>query len=212
MRLSRIISALVGVLAIAALPATAAQAQLPYPPQPPALSLSQSTITVGDSVTIIGRGFGAIELADISMTFRPLAAGVGGAGRSRDGGGRATTLTPVVYEMPGPVKQALADQVTTDGEGTFSKTLRIDQTGVATIVATGRLSGHSATAVLTVMPAGSLLPRTGSDLARQVMIGSLLVAAGGLLVLLTIFWRRRGASHGQHAPDVETVHREAARR
>jgi hypothetical protein len=205
MRLSRIIGALVGALALAALPAAAAEAA-PYPPPAPVLSLSLGTITLGDEVTLVGRQYDVNEGVHVTFTFRPLAAGVRGAAH-RDGSG----LTPVVYEMPGPANLAPIDTVA-DTTGTFSTTIRPDQTGRATIVATGRASGRSASVTLTVLPAGSQLPRTGSNLAQQTMIGAALIAAGTLLVLMTVFWRRRGASRGQHAPSAETVHPQAARR
>jgi hypothetical protein len=189
MRLSRIISAAVGVLALVAIPAAAAQAQEPYPPVAPSLTANPTTVTVGDPVTLSGRGFGLSETVDLSVSTRPLAAGAGHA--TNPNGSTGTRFVTVAYRMPGaPKANTVPRQVRADGNGEFSVVVRFHDPGVVTITATGETSGRSASVEIRVLPSGGL-PVTGSDLNRTATIGGSLLATGTALVLGAFLWRRR---------------------
>jgi hypothetical protein len=201
MRLSRAISALAGVLAIVAVP-TAANAQNDYPPPPPVLTLSSTTINAGDSVTLSGRGYTPGEDVSVTSTHQAIAAGArGGAANSNSHAGPA--MVTVAYHKP------LADGPTTppdptppvtirsDTTGAFSVRLRFNDAGTERITATGTASALAASITLTVLPNGNL-PVTGNNLARMSMIGGSLLVAGVALYLLTMLRRRRRGGPGAH--------------
>ncbi|GIH17996.1 hypothetical protein [Rugosimonospora africana] len=198
MRLTRIISALAGALAIVATPAVA-HAQNEYPPPPPVLTLSSTTITAGDTVILSGRGYGLGEQVSITSVHRAGAAGrTSGATNRNSHAGPA--MVPVAFDQP------LADghvptppvTVTTDSTGAFSIRLRFDDPGIEDITATGLTSGRSASITLTVLRHGNL-PVTGTNLAKMTIGGGSLLAAGAALYLVAMVRRRRraGAADGE---------------
>jgi hypothetical protein len=205
MRLTRVISALAGVLAIVAVP-TAANAVNDYPPPPPVLTLSSTTVIAGDTVTLTGRGYSPSESVSVTSTRQPLAAGrTGGATKSNSHSGPA--MVTVAYRMPQAVTttpSTLPVQVAADPPGTFTVRLRFNDAGVETITATGEASGLSASIRLTVLPNNNL-PVTGSNLARMSMIGGSLLAAGVALYLLTVLRRRRRGGPGGHHREPQPI-------
>jgi hypothetical protein len=195
MRLTRIISALAGALAIVATPAVA-HAQNEYPPPPPVLTLSTTTITAGDTVVLSGQGYDPGEQVSITSVHRAGAAGrTSGATNRNNHAGPA--MVTVAYHMP------LADghvpsppiTITADSAGAFSVRLRFTDPGVEVITATGLTSGRSASVTLTVLPLGNL-PVTGSNLVKLSIGGGSLLVAGAALYLVTVMRRRRRAAGG----------------
>lgn len=204
MRLFRTITAVAVGLALAGLPG-AAGAQPVYPPGLPSLTLSDSTITVGQTVTLFGDNFGPTETVDIDITTSPIAARAPGA-TNRGGGGTtvAMGLVPVGRTLPARYDPGTL-QVSTDAEGDFRIRYRPRYPAEYTFTAVGRESGRTASANLTVLR-GPHLPVTGDDVGPQIAVGSGLLITGVLLMLVTFAWRRRGRRHrGEGAPEFEAV-------
>ncbi|MEO3779316.1 hypothetical protein ABGB16_21215 [Micromonospora sp. B11E3] len=214
MRLSRIIMALTVGLAVVAAPTAAGAAQPqptpsqtetdppqppPYAPQPPVLTVVPTTITLGETATLRGAGFGPREIVDVTVTVAPLAAGVPGEGRRAPGEGRGSdgstvAMAPVAYQAAAP----LHFTVRTDANGRFSRVYKPSVTGRLTFTATGRTTDRTASATLTVLPVTQPspsrpggLPVTGDSLGTPLAIGGGLVAAGVVLTLVGMAWRRR---------------------
>lgn len=195
MRLTRIISALAGALAIVATPAVA-HAQNEYPPPPPVLTLSSTTITAGDTVVLSGRGYGLGEQVRITSVHR-----AGAAGRTSGATNRNSHAGPAMVTVA--YRQPLADghvptppvTMTADSTGAFSVRLRFNDPGVEDITAAGLTSGRSASVTLTVLPRGNL-PVTGSNLVKMSIGGGSLLVAGAALYLVTVMRRRRRAAGG----------------
>ncbi|SCL24510.1 hypothetical protein GA0074692_1782 [Micromonospora pallida] len=232
MRLSRIITTIAVGLAVAAVP-TAAGAALsqpqpppqptqpptqppPYQPPGPSLTVSPSTVDVGEIVTVTGRGFGSREQVEITITTGPLAVGVPGQG-ARRGDGSTVALAPVSYQradqpQPGGPRgpQHVPGNgpwngssngawqvfwIRADDDGYFQFAFRPRHPGTITISARGTTTGRSATAVLTVLRPNQgdddPLPVTGSSLETPLKVGGGLVGAGVVLLLTTFALRRR---------------------
>jgi LPXTG-motif cell wall-anchored protein len=131
-------------------------------------------VTVGGSVTVTGTGFEPNESVNITVTYR--AAALGHIGRA------AHASLPM----------ARAAVITADATGSFTTDVTLTQVGTAVITATGLTSGASASATVTVLPAGAALPITG-DNGRTLLIlliGSAVLASGLVLVVLTRSRRR----------------------
>jgi len=188
MRLSRIITAIAVGLAVSSLPAATASAQ-PYPPNVPDVTLSATTAVVGETITISGSNFGPNEIVDITITINPLAAPAPGAATTRGGGTAvAMGMVPVARPVQRGGYGSTTLQAVTNAEGEFSVRYRVRLPGEYTITVTGRESGVTATATLTVFR--SRLPVTGSGVGTQIAVGGGLLAAGVLLVLMAVGWRR----------------------
>ncbi|WDZ83076.1 hypothetical protein [Micromonospora cathayae] len=196
MRLSRIFTAIAVGLAVVAVP-TAAGAALsqpqpppnspqyppqppPYPPYPPTgpnLTVTPSTVVVGETVTVTGTGFAPNELVEITITTNPQAAGLGGSdGTGQRLDGSTVAMAPVAYQrrdtsQPGgrpEHKGGLPEHkggtwdgstdctpqsfgIRADAQGSFEFTFRPRCPGEVVITARGLESGRTATAVLTVL-------------------------------------------------------------
>lgn len=188
MRLSRIITAIAVGLAVSSLPTATANAQPVYPPGAPDVTLSATTAVVGDTITISGSNFGPNEIVDITITINPLAAPAPGAATTRGGG---TVVAMGMAPVARPVQRGYGSvtlQAVTNANGDFSIRYRVRYPGEYTITVTGRESGVTATATLTVFR--SRLPVTGSGVGTQIAVGGGLLAAGVLLVLMAVGWRR----------------------
>lgn len=206
MRLSRIIMALTVGLAVAAVPTaagaaqpqpspTVGQPQPPYVPQTAHLTVDPTSITLGQTVTLTGTGFAPNEIVDhvVAITGLPAAA----PARLSDGTG--VQLTAVGYvQAPQPAPRDFSVQA--DAAGSYTVQYRPTEVGVHRFTATGRTSGRSDDAVLTVRKAGPTrpphhgggnLPVTGASLSTPMKLGGGLAGAGAVLVLLSLAWRRR---------------------
>lgn len=192
MRLSRIITAVAVGLAVSSLPAAAASAQ-PYPPALPSVTATDTTVQVGETVTIIGQNFGPNETVDIVITVAPLAARAPGA--TNPGGG--TTVAMAMGSGARQLPQRYGNrriEVVTNAEGDFRTQYTPRYPGQHTLTATGRESGLTATFTLTVL--GRALPVTGDDVSTPLVVGGGLLGTGVLLMLVTLMWRRRSRRRG----------------
>ncbi|WP_433528717.1 hypothetical protein ACQPYA_20510 [Micromonospora sp. CA-263727] len=196
MRLSRIIMALAVGLAVVAVPTAAGAAQPqpspsvsdtpqppPYPPVLASLTVNRPTIYLGESVILTGRNFLPREWVTITISRTPLAAPVVGTVRSN---GDPLAMTPVAFQAIAPLR------VRADANGSFSRRYTPTETGLLTFTATGEESGRTASTQLRVLHKKKPhLPVTGSSLETPMKVGGGLVAAGAVLLLGTVLWRRR---------------------
>ncbi|MFG1891385.1 hypothetical protein ACGFIR_26375 [Micromonospora sp. NPDC049051] len=205
MRLSRIIMALTVGLAVLAAP-TAAGAAQPQPapgtgtPQPPVyppggtptLTVIPPTVVVGQTATLIGRGWKSGETVIITVSTSPLAAAVPGADQARRSNGEMVAMAPVSFQRaPQPNPRTL--EVTADDNGYFRTTYTPRHHGTYTFRAEGQTPPRQvATATLTVLKKHTPgLPVTGDSLSTPMKFGGGLVGAGAVLLLLSLVWRKR---------------------
>ncbi|MFR9776353.1 hypothetical protein ACL02O_09840 [Micromonospora sp. MS34] len=204
MRLSRIMALTVG-LTVAAVPSAAgaaqpqpspsvSQSQPPYVPQTAQLTVDPTSITLGATGTLTGSGFTPHEFVDHVVSVSALAV----AAPARLSNGSTVGLSPVAY-LQAPQPAPLNFSVQADGDGNYTVQYRPTRVGVHTFTATGRSSGLTDDAVLTVRKAGpprpphggGHLPVTGASLSTPVKLGVGLAGGGAVLVLLSLAWRRR---------------------
>ncbi|MCP3787205.1 hypothetical protein NLX85_27960 [Micromonospora sp. A3M-1-15] len=197
MRLSRIFMALTVGLAVAAVPtaAGAAQPQPPvYAPTPASLTVSPTTIRLGETFTLEGEGFapGTVTI-NVTITGNPNAAPAGSVRRSD---GSVVAMAAVAYQQPQSAPTTFT--VTADAEGDFTATYKPTRTGRHVFTATQGTEEDSATGI--VLPqrpgrppqGGGNLPVTGDSIGTPLKLGGGLAGAGAVLVLLSLAWRRRG--------------------
>ncbi|OZV81531.1 hypothetical protein CA850_10140 [Micromonospora echinospora] len=232
MRLSRIITTIAVGLAAAAMPGAAgaalsqpqpppqpSQSAQPPPYQPPqrGLTVSPSTVEVGEIATVTGRGYYYEEQVEITITSGPLAAGLPGQETARRGDGSTVALAPVSYHRAAPqpgepngpehvpskgpwngspdgARQVF--WIRADDDGGFQFAFRPRHPGTITITARGLTSGYVGTATLTVLRPhqgddDDPLPVTGSSLETPLKVGGGLVGVGAVLLLTTFALRRR---------------------
>lgn len=204
MRLSRIIMALTVGLAVAAVPTAAGAAQPQPPVYPPqgivSLTVSPPTIRLGETFTLRGTGFLANETVrhDVAISGLPAAAPAEGTARRSDGS--TVAMAPVAYTpnraQPQPAPTTFT--VTADGNGEYTVTYRPTQSGRHTFTATGLTSGRADSATGTVLPPRPTrpphkggLPVTGDSIGTPLKLGGGLAAAGAVLLLGSLAWRRR---------------------
>ncbi|MCW3815126.1 hypothetical protein ONA91_11740 [Micromonospora sp. DR5-3] len=202
MRLSRIIMALTVGVAVAAAPtaAGAAQPQPPvYPPPVAALTVGPTTIRLGETFTLRGRGFADGERVAIHVSISGVPAAAPAQGAARRSDGTTVAMANVSYAQAQPQPAPVDFDVTADGDGNFTVTYRPTRPGRYTFTATGA-SGRTATATGIVLPprptgpphGGGNLPVTGSSVSTPMKLGGGLAGAGVVLLLLSLAWRRRG--------------------
>jgi hypothetical protein len=177
-------------LSLFAAPALA-QSDKKYPPKSDNLTVSESTVSPGESFTCSGDGAEPGATVTFTMTRsssalggnRSLAAGPGLAGLAAGLRSQAQSSVPL-------------GSTTANGAGQFSATLTIPSgtdPGVYTVTAT---SGGDVLAVVTirVLAASGVgdLPFTGGNVLPGLAIGATLIVAGGLLLLS--LKRRRSAA------------------
>ncbi|MFG2164367.1 hypothetical protein [Micromonospora chersina] len=198
MRLSRIFMALTVGLAVAAVPTAAGAAQ----PQPPvytpgevSLTVTPTTIRLGETFTLRGEGFapGTVTI-NVTITGNPNAAPAGSARRSD---GSAVAMTAVAYQQPQSAPTTFT--VTANDEGEFTTTYRPSRTGRHVFTAVQGTEEDSATGIVLPArpdrpgrPGGGHLPVTGDSVGTPLKLGGGLAGAGAVLVLLSLAWRRRG--------------------
>ncbi|WP_405089633.1 hypothetical protein OG767_18070 [Micromonospora sp. NBC_01392] len=204
MRLSRIIMALSVGLAVVAAPtaAGAAQPQPPvYPPAQPSLVVVDPTITLGETFTLEGSGFGPNELVDIDVAISnlPVAAPAEGTARRSDGSTVVMASVAHTSNLAAPQSPPTHFTVRADGSGNFTVTYRPTRVGRYTFTATGQTTGRTASTTGTVLPVrptrpphhGGHLPVTGDSIGTPLKLGGGLAGAGAVLLLGSLAWRRR---------------------
>ncbi|MBE1490153.1 hypothetical protein [Plantactinospora soyae] len=201
MRLSRIIGsavatlATVGAFAIAGMPAAAQPLpQPPYPPVPPSLTVSDPTVVAGTAFTVFGRGYGGNELVRLDFAFGPIALG---AQPAADTGGVGAMLPVARQAAPVHTDPRSGLTVRANVTGEFSVRLRFNRTGTLTITGTGLTTGRVASTTVTIVLAQPPLPVTGSETGSQIAVGTMLLIAGALLVLVAVVWRSRSRRTGR---------------
>jgi LPXTG-motif cell wall-anchored protein len=151
-----------------------------YPIEPPSSAISDATVPSGGAVVFSGRGFLAGEPIAIDVTFHAT--------------GAALHITEDAH--PRFVAAAL-ETVNASPTGTFSVSITLGQTGLATLTATGTIShvvvSEQVTAVVSQATSSDNLPVTGQSgrhwlTAIGVALGSILI--GGLLVFAAVRPRR----------------------
>jgi hypothetical protein len=176
----RLVSALT-ITAGLTLLAAPAQAQ-PYPPPTSGLTVSESTVSPGESFTISGDG--AEPGATVTFTLKRSSSALGA-------GSQAVAATPnlaraVATVRPQAQSSRTLGSTTANAEGEFSARLTIPagtDPGVYTVTAA---SGGEVLAVVTIRVAAASiggLPFTGSDVGPGLVAGVSLIVVGGLLLL-----------------------------
>jgi hypothetical protein len=155
----------------------------PYPPQSSGLTVSETTVSPGETFTVSGSG--AEPGATVTFTLRRSSSALG-ASRAVAAGPRLASLVAAVR----PQAQSVSlGSTTANAEGEFSATLRIPAgtaPGVYSLIAS---SGGEVLAVVTIRVAadGGVtqlgLPFTGGNVLPGLAIGVTLIVAGGLLLL-----------------------------
>ena len=182
---------LVSALTVAAgltLLAAPAHAQ-PYPPATSGLTVSESTVSPGESFTVSGDGAG--PGATVTFTMKRSSSALGGNRSLAAGPGLAGLAAAI---RPQAQSSIPLGSTTANGDGEFSATLTIPSgtdAGVYTVTAS---SGGEVLAVVTIrVAAGGVgdLPFTGGNVLPGLAIGASLIVAGGLLLLS--LKRRRSA-------------------
>lgn len=170
----------------------ASSAQALYPPLPPAATASAGTVSIGEAFTFSGQGMLPNESVTISVT--PVSAGGAAAA-----GSRSVPLKINVYTAPQSVKTAA------NGEGKFSASITITETGTYSLLATGDISKVTAGPITVTVVAelidsdkgeetGAALAATGADsgLVLWTLVGAGALAAGATSVIVV---RRRARTN-----------------
>jgi hypothetical protein len=159
-----------------------AQEDEEYPPTSDKLTVSESTLSPGESFTVSGDG--AEPGATVTFTLKRSSSSALGANRALAAG---PGLGLVAAVQPQAQSSVPLGSTTADADGEFSATLTIPSgtdPGVYTVTAT---SGGDVLAVVTirVVAAGGVgdLPFTGGNVLPGLVIGATLIVAGGLLLL-----------------------------
>jgi LPXTG cell wall anchor motif len=167
-----------------------AQSDRRYPPKKDNLTVSESTVSPGESFTCSGSG--AEPGATVVFTLNRSSSALGGDRSLAAGPGLAQLVAAV---RPQAQSSVPLGSTTANGAGEFSATLRIPSgtdPGVYTVTAT---SGGDVLAVVTIRVAAAGvgdLPFTGGNVLPGLAIGATLIVAGGLLLLS--LKRRRSAA------------------
>jgi hypothetical protein len=160
-----------------------------YPRQRGGLTISESTVSPGESFTVSGGG--AEPGATITFALQPSS--------STFGAGRVIAAGPTLLLHPGALRpqaqRAIALGSTTDAGGRFKARLTMPagtEAGVYALTASSR-GGVLAELTLRVVTVGGIggLPFTGADVLPGLVAGATLIVAGGLLLLSLM--RRRPA-------------------
>ena len=169
-----------------------AQSNKKYPPKSDNLTVSESTVSPGESFTVSGDG--AEPGATVTFTLKRSSSALGADRALAAGAGMARLVAAV---RPQAQSSVTLGSTTANGAGQFSATLTIPSgtdPGVYTVTAT---SGGDVLAVVTIRVAAASggigdLPFTGGNVLPGLAIGASLIVAGGLLLLS--LKRRRSAA------------------
>jgi len=183
----KVVSAL-ALAAVLALFATPANAQT-YPPEPSkGLTVSESTVTPGESLTVSGDG--AEPGATVSVTLTRVSSSLG-AGHQVVAAGPALARL-VAASRPLAQGTVTLGRTTAEDDGSFSVTVTIPSSTDPGVYTLSAISGGEVLSVATlrVVAASGGLPFTGADVVPGLAVGAGLIVAGGLL-LLAVRRRRR---------------------
>jgi hypothetical protein len=185
----KLVSALTLAAALTLLLAIPAHAQ-DYPPSGSGLTVSESTVSPGESFTVSGEG--AEPGAIVTFTLKRSASALGSSRAVAAGPGLARLVAAV---RPQAQSSVTLGRATANADGEYSATLTIPAgtaPGVYTLTAS---SGGEilSVATLRVVAAGvGDLPFTGATVLPGLAIGATLIVVGGLLLLS--LKRRRSAA------------------
>ena len=153
----------------------------------PTLTVSTGSIVEGGRVRVSGSGYTAGETVDLKVVYapKPQAAGVPSAQRAS----LSIALPPEV-----------AARADAHGDGTFTNTVVLSHTGMATITGTGETSKLTSSATVDVRPSSVVGSASSSQhgfftnrnmlIATGAGVLALLLGAGGFLLV----WRRKFGS------------------
>jgi len=169
-----------------------AQSNKKYPPKSDNLTVSESTVSPGESFTVSGDG--AEPGATVTFTLKRSSSALGADRALATGAGMARLVAAV---RPQAQSSVTLGSTTANAAGQFSASLTIPSgtdPGVYTVTAT---SGGDVLAVVTIRVAAASggigdLPFTGGNVLPGLAIGASLIVAGGLLLLS--LKRRRSAA------------------
>ena len=177
-------------LTLLAGPAFAQDDDSTYPPNTEKLTVSESTVSPGESFTVSGDG--AEPGATVTFTMKRSSSALGGNRSLAAGPGLASLAAAI---RPQAQSSIPLGSTTANGDGEFSATLTVPSgtdPGVYTVTAS---SGGAVLAVVTIRVAADGvgdLPFTGGNVLPGLAIGATLIVAGGLLLLS--LKRRRSAA------------------
>jgi hypothetical protein len=179
--------AIIAGLTLLAAPACAQD----YPPGTSGLTISETTLSPGESFTVSGDG--AEPGGTVTFTLKRSSSALGGSQTVAAGPQLAGLVAAV---RPQAQSSVSLGSTTANAEGEYSATLTIPSStepGVYTLTAS---SGGEVLAVVTIRVAAASgvgdLPFTGGNVLPGLAIGATLIVAGGLL-LLSLKRRRRVA-------------------
>ena len=185
----KLVSALTVAVVLTLLLAVPAQAQ-GYPPTSGGLTVSESTLSPGESFTVSGEG--AEPGAIVTFTLKRSSSSLGGSRIVAAEPGLARLVAAV---RPQAQSSVTLGRATANADGEFSATLTIPAgtaPGVYTLTAS---SGGEILSVATIRVAAAGvgdLPFTGATVLPGLAIGATLIVVGGLLLLS--LKRRRSAA------------------
>jgi LPXTG cell wall anchor motif len=173
--------------------ATAANAQTYPPGTTQGLTVSQSTVAAGGTITVSGDG--AQPGATVTITLTKSSSALGGRHAVAAAPGLARL---VAASRPLAQSGVVLGRTTADDDGEFSITVTIPAStapGVYTLAAISGGEVLSAATIRVVAAAGDDgdLPFTGADIAPGLAVGAGLIVAGAVL-LLAVRRRRRSSA------------------
>jgi hypothetical protein len=162
-----------------------------YPPTTKRLTVSESTLSPGESFTVSGDG--AEPGATVTFTLKRASSALGGDRSLAAGPGLASIAAAIRPQAQGSVTLG---STTANSDGEYTATLTIPSStdpGIYTLTAS---SGGAVLAVVTIRVVEGNgvgdLPFTGGNVLPGLAIGATLIVAGGLLLLS--LKRRRSAA------------------
>jgi hypothetical protein len=186
----RVVSAL-ALTAALTLMATPANAQ-DYPPSADeGLTVSESTVTPGESITVSGDG--AQPGATVTITLTRVSSSLGTGHQVVAAGPALARL--VAASRPLAQGAVTLGRTTAEDDGSFSVTVTIPSSTDPGVYTLSAISGGEVLSVATirVVAASGGLPFTGTDVVPGLAVGAGLIVAGGLL-LLAVRRRRRSTA------------------
>jgi LPXTG cell wall anchor motif len=155
-----------------------------YPPTSDKLTVSESTLSPGESFTVSGDG--AEPGATVTFTLMRSSSSALGTNRALAAGPGLGQLVAAV--RPQAQSAVPLGSTTADADGEFSATLTIPSGTDPGVYTVSAISGGDVLAVVTIRVAAASagvgdLPFTGGNVLPGLAIGAMLIVAGGLLLL-----------------------------